>query len=119
LNDLHRLAAELVLVLAVVAVVSSVVGLATHRPASRLLVVQLAWVGSLSTVAAVLGLAVLAGGPGPQDPLHLVYGALAVGAMPVAAMFGAGRPERQQLIVSLIAGIVLLILVLRLFQTGG
>jgi hypothetical protein len=60
----------------------------------------------------------LIGGPGVDDGLHLVYGALAVAALPVAAIYAAGHPLRRRLATWTVAGVVLLILMLRLFQTG-
>ncbi len=50
--------------------------------------------------------------------LHVVYGALAVGLVPGAAIVAGGRTRPRQTIVWAVAGIVLVILILRLFQTG-
>lgn len=70
-------------------------------------------------LTAVLGIAAAISVHLPQDLLHLVYGALAVGVLPGAAIVASGRTGPRQSVVWAIAGIVLLILVLRLFQTGG
>ena len=49
----------------------------------------------------------------------LVYGVLAVSVVPGAAIVASGRTGQRQAVVWAIAGIVLVILVFRLFQTGG
>jgi hypothetical protein len=75
---------------------------------------------SVVTIAAgvIVGALLLVAGPGPSDPLHLLYGALALVALPGAALAASGRPARQRAIVLLVGSIVLIILVVRLFQTG-
>jgi len=67
----------------------------------------------------VLGVGVAITDHVPRDPLHIVYGALAVGVVPGAALVAGGRADPRRTVVWAIAGIVLCILVLRLFQTGG
>jgi hypothetical protein len=77
------------------------------------------WAGLVVTLAALAGIVVaVADGP-PGDPLHLVYGVLAVAALPGAAIIVRGRTERAQTLVWGMAGLVLAILVLRLFQTSA
>lgn len=78
-----------------------------------------AWTALAVTVSALVGVIVaLADGP-PADPLHIVYGLLAIAALPGAAVIARGRTERAGSVVWAIAGVVLLILVLRSFQTSA
>ena len=67
----------------------------------------------------MLGLGVAITDHIPRDPLHIVYGALAVGVVPGAAIVAGERTDVRRTVIWAIAGIVLAILVLRLFQTGG
>jgi hypothetical protein len=77
------------------------------------------WAGLVVVLAALAGIVVaLADGP-PADPLHLVYGVLAVASLPGAALIARGRTERAESVVWAISGVVLVILVLRLFQTSA
>ena len=119
MNDLHRLAAEVALVLALLAVGWSALALARGRPLSQLAIANLAWVALIAIVAALLGLVVLATGSGPHDALHLVYAALAIVALPLTAWVAAGRAARQRTVAGFVGSLVELILVVRLFQTGG
>lgn len=64
------------------------------------------------------GLGLMAGGARPREPLHFVYAALALAALPVANSF-AGRWEPRRLAVAtLLAALVVLAVVARLFGTG-
>ncbi len=89
-------------------------GRAGGRP--YLATVVLVVLGALA--AAVLGLVLLAGGPGPGDPLHLVYGVIAVAALPVAVLAAAGRRPRTQSLVLLAGALVEVGVLVRLVQTG-
>ena len=96
------------------------VGLVVARRApGPLFRVNLIWVEVVVAAAAAVGGLFLLTGGGPQDALHTLYGVLAVAALPIAASYAGGRSDRQAAVTWLIATIVLLILVLRLFQTGG
>jgi hypothetical protein len=96
-------------------------GRADHRFAvDRIILGLLAVVG----VAEVLGLIVLAGGNGPSDPLHLVYGVAALVAIPIAWTW-AGRAARDVAVARTrrdawlaVAATVMLGIELRLFMTG-
>jgi hypothetical protein len=70
-------------------------------------------------VAALLGVGAALVDHFPHDLLHPVYGVLAVSVIPGAAFIAGGRTGQRQGVVWAIAGIVLVILVFRLFQTGG
>ncbi len=111
--------AEVALALALLAAAWSLVLLVTRRPPGRFFTVNLAWTVGALVVAAALGLLVLLVLGGPHDALHLLYGVLALAALPLTAMVAAQRPARQQPLVRAVGTIVLLILVLRLFQTAG
>jgi hypothetical protein len=72
-----------------------------------------------TALAAVLGLGVLVGSRPPADGLHLVYGAAAVLAVPVArAIAGARRSGRLGWWLAA-GGLVTLGALLRLWATGG
>lgn len=118
MTELHRLLGQLVLVLAVLSAVWSAVLVVRGRWGGPLFIVNLGWTVAAALLSALVGVPLLAGGPGPSDPLHLLYGALAVAALPGAALVALGRPPRERAIVMLIGTVVLLIVVLRLFQTG-
>jgi hypothetical protein len=118
LSDLHRLVAEVALALGVLTTGWALLLLAVRREPGALFFANVVWTVGLIALAALLGLATLIGGPGLKDGLHLVYGVLAVAALPVGAFYAAGHPLRRRLATWTLAGVVLLILLLRLFQTG-
>jgi hypothetical protein len=68
------------------------------------------------TVAGGLGL--LLGGARPRELLHFVYAVLAIGAVPVATSVSARWGARRQALVSLLAALVAIVAILRLFATG-
>jgi hypothetical protein len=77
------------------------------------------WTFLVVGATGLLGLAVAIGEHPPRDGLHVVYGLLGAATLPGAFVVASGRTERQRSLVWAIAGIVMAILVLRLFQTGG
>ena len=116
--EIHGLLAQVVLVLTLLSGAWAAVLVARGTAGGRFFVVNLGWtVGGIALAAIVGGLLLVTGTP-PADSLHLLYGALALVALPGAAQVASGRPTRQRMTVMLIGSIVLLILVLRLFQTG-
>ena len=116
---MHGLAAQVALVLALVIAGSAIALAITRRPIGSFFVAGVLWTGIVVGLTAALGIWSAITDHAPHDPLHLVYGALAVGLVPGAAMVARGRGGPQQMVIWAIAGIVLVILVLRLFQTGG
>jgi hypothetical protein len=77
----------------------------------------------LLAAAGLVGMARLIDGSHPADPLHLLYGPAAVICLPVAILIGArasaGRASRLRRDAwTVLGGIVLLGLGLRLFATG-
>jgi hypothetical protein len=115
----HGLAAQVALVLAVIVAGSATILALTRRAAGSFFLAGVLWTGLVAGVAAVLGVAVAVSDHPPRDPLHIVYGALAVGLVPGAAIVAGGRTAARRTIVWAIAGTVLVILIVRLFQTGG
>jgi hypothetical protein len=78
-------------------------------------------VGITTVVIAIVAVAGLitavVSGP-PVDVLHWLYGALALAALPIAALVGARRPAREQALVLLVGAIALALFIVRLIQTG-
>jgi hypothetical protein len=64
------------------------------------------------------GLGILLAGGGPHEPLHFLYAILAIGALPVADSLARKASPRRRAVITLIAAIVLLVLIVRLTQTG-
>lgn len=116
---MHSLAAQVALVLALVVAGWATALAVTRRPAGSFFIAGALWTGLVVGLAAVLGIGVAATDHVPRDPLHIVYGALALGVVPGAAIVAGGRTGPRQAVVWAIAGIVLVILIMRLFQTGG
>lgn len=83
------------------------------------------WVAQLArltilvlVVASAGGLGILLAGGAPHEPLHFLYGILAVGSLPVADQLGAKAGPRRRAIITLLATVVLVVLLARLLQTG-
>lgn len=77
------------------------------------------WAGLIVALAGLVGIAVAQATALPRDPLHIVYGILAVGRRAGTAIAAGGRVGRGRAVAWAFGGIVLLILVMRPFQTGG
>lgn len=118
MSELHRLGGQLALALAVVGLAWSLVLLALRAEPGRLFAANLVWLGLAIVASAGIGALMLLAGGSPRDGLHLLYGVLAVGALPATLLLVEGRP-RQRSAIRAIAGLVLVILLLRLFETGG
>ncbi|KRT62367.1 MAG: hypothetical protein XU10_C0030G0017 [Chloroflexi bacterium CSP1-4] len=119
MSDLHRLAAELGLALGLLSTAWAAFLLVARRQPSQLFFINLAWTTVVLAVAGLLGGLMAVTGAGPRDILHIVYGVFAVATIPVAAFAAAGREPGRRRATWTIAGVVLVILVLRLFQTGA
>ncbi|MHB8398894.1 MAG: hypothetical protein ACYDCI_08180 [Candidatus Limnocylindrales bacterium] len=115
----HALVGQVAIALAIGAAVWSVGLLVTRRTPGTLYLVNLLWVFLAVAVAALMGAGTLVSGSPLHDPLHLVYGLLALGILPGTMLFASGRDARGRTIVGAVGAIVLLILLARLFQTGG
>jgi hypothetical protein len=118
-SELHRLAAELGLALGLLSTAWAAFLLVTRRDPSQLFFINVAWTTVVLTVAGMLGGLTALGGAGLRDGLHIVYGVFAVVTVPVAAFAAAGQEPGRRRATWTIAGVVLVILVLRLFQTGA
>ncbi len=117
--DLHGLAARLVLLLVLIGAGWAVALALTRRDAGPMLYGELVWVvGTLLVTGLVGSLVALTVAP-PSDSLHVLYGVLAVAALPGAALVARDRPATQRVPILAIALVILAILVVRLFQTGG
>jgi hypothetical protein len=118
--EVHGLLARVTLVLVLMTAAWSGAILVTGRPIRPALVGGLVWVVLLLAGTALLGAVVAITAHAPKDPLHLVYGTLAVVVMPGAwSIARAGHDSRRRVIVLAAASVVQIILVVRLFQTGG
>ncbi len=90
-------------------------GVIDHRFAVDRLILA---VTGIVAIEGVLGIVIALSKRGPTDPLHLLYGLLALVAMPVGRwLAGAWRDSRRDLWV-VVAAVILLGLELRLFATG-
>jgi hypothetical protein len=118
-SQAHALVGLLAVALGVVAVLWSSGLLLLRRPPGTLFLGSLIWLVAVIGLAAILGAATALSSAPPGDPLHIVYGVLALAVLPGAAFVASGRTGRQQAIVATIAAVVLTILLFRLLQTGG
>jgi hypothetical protein len=115
----HLLVAQLALVVTVVGAAWTV-GLAlTRRSAGSMTYGLLLWVILAIGAAGLIGVVMALATAPPSDPLHVLYGLLAAGALPLTALVARDRPPRQRAAVLAIGMVVLAVLVVRLFQTGG
>ena len=119
MESLHGLVAQLALVLAVIGAAWTLGLAVARRTGGPMLYGELVWIGLAIAAAGLIGVVIALGASPPRDPLHVLYGLLAAAALPVAALVVRDRPSRQRPAVLAIAPLVLLILVVRLFQTGG
>ncbi len=74
---------------------------------------------SLLVVQALLGALIYSQGERPSEGLHLLYGAFALGAIPAVSAFAAEAPPRSRAGALAIGGLFTLVLIWRLFVTGG
>lgn len=116
--DVHRLVGIAAIVAAALAASWSAIVVATRRDAGRAYLAALGVVVAVALASALVGVLLLLTGPGPADPLHLLYGAIAVLAIPVGIWLAVGRTPRRQSVVLLLAVLVELGVTVRLLQTG-
>jgi hypothetical protein len=69
-------------------------------------------------VVAAIGLAALVSGGSPADGLHLLYGAVLIGAIPLGLSFASEALPRPRSGVLAVAGVAALLIIWRLFSTG-
>jgi hypothetical protein len=90
----------------------------TRRPPGKR-TEQLSAVGFIAVaIAAAGGLGILVGGGAPADSLHYVYAGIALVGLPLTATFTRARSPRVTAGLVFVVGLVLLVVLLRLFQTG-
>jgi hypothetical protein len=105
------------LVVAVVAIEAAIRAWRQSTPAP--------WFAQLGRIAVLLvvvtsagGLGILLAGGGPREPLHYLYAALAMGALPVTDSFARRSSPRRRALLTFVGAVVLFVLIARLFQTG-
>ncbi len=69
-------------------------------------------------LSAAAGLGMLVGGARPAELLHFVYAVLAFGALPVAASVSATWQPRRRAAATVVASLIALVVIIRLFATG-
>lgn len=118
--EFHGLAARITLALVLVISGWAVMLAVTRRSIPPILLGGLVWALIMLALSGLAGVATALAVAPPGDPLHIVYGLLAVAVLPGAwGIAGLRRDPRRTVVVLAIASVVLLILVVRLFQTGG
>lgn len=119
MSQVHGFIGMMALVLTSLAALWSVGSALAGKPPGRLFVGNLVWVViGVALAAATGGLVAVAQRP-PDDPLHVVYGVIALAVMAGAGILMVTRPEAQRSAVLSVSGIVLAILLFRLVETGG
>jgi len=69
-------------------------------------------------VTAASGLGMFVGGARPHEELHLLYAALAFAAIPVTDMLAGRLSPRARALATIVAALIGLVLIVRLFMTG-
>lgn len=116
--DVHRIVGLGGIAVAAIAVAWSVLIVVARRAADRAYLAALGVLVAVVLLAAIVGGLLLVTGSAPADPLHLLYGAIAVLAIPVGIGLAAGRTARRQSVVLFLAVLVELGVAVRLLQTG-
>lgn len=116
--DVHRLIGLAAIVAAALATLWSLLVVIARRDGGRAHLAALGIVVAVALASAVVGALLLLTGSGPGDPLHLLYGAIAVVAIPIGIWLAVGRTPRRQSVVLLLAVLVELGVTVRLLQTG-
>ena len=119
MDQLHRTLAYAVVAGVVLAVAWTAAVLVTGRwgGGEPLHSLQNAVVG-LVAITAIVGLVLLLTGHSPHDQIHLLYGFLALAALPFARSFGTRLSDRGRTALGLAGMVAIGLFVLRLFMTG-
>jgi hypothetical protein len=72
----------------------------------------------IAILQSLLGLGLLAQGHRPDDPLHYLYGVVAVLTFPTAYLWGAGGREHRDSLIFALAAIFLVGITIRAVTTG-
>jgi hypothetical protein len=89
--------------------------IATWRRIFRILLSVTAGFGVLQ---AIFGLILLASGDRPEEGLHFVYGAIVLGAIPVAYVYSDQKQVRRDIIIMAIAVVAVIGAAIRALATG-
>ncbi len=117
--EVHRFIAQVALVLAALGAAGSVISMGLRRPPGAVIAGGLIWLGIMLVVGGMVGIVIALSIQPPRDPLHVVYGLLAPGALVATAVFAAERPPERRAVPLAIGTVVVLVLVYRLFGTGA
>jgi hypothetical protein len=90
--------------------------IATWRRIFRILLSVTAGFGVLQVI---FGLLLFASGDRPAEGLHLVYGAIVLGAIPVAYVYSDQKQVRRDIIIMTIAVVLVIGATVRALATGG
>jgi hypothetical protein len=90
--------------------------IATWRRIFRILLSVTAGFGVLQ---AIFGLILFASGDRPAEGLHFVYGAIVLGAIPVAYVYSDQKQVRRDIIIMAIAVVAVIGAAVRALMTGG
>ena len=90
--------------------------IATWRRIFRILLSVTAGFGVLQ---AIFGLILFASGDRPAEGLHFVYGAIVLGAIPVAYVYSDQKQVRRDIIIMAIAVVAVIGAAVRALATGG
>jgi hypothetical protein len=112
---LAALAAVLAVLLAVVAIAAVASGHSARRALDRIILAELLVLGFAIASGGIL----LLTGHVLPDLLHLVYAAAAFGTLPIARFGLASLPPDRRRLTLLAATLILLVLFVRLLQTGS
>jgi hypothetical protein len=119
LTQIHGLVAQVALVVAVLVTVYAVALAATKRAPTPSFFGAVVWAGLVTVAAALGGIAVAVTDHPPRDPLHILYGLLAITVLPGAVLLARDRVGTARSVAWAVAGMVLVLLLVRLFQTAG
>lgn len=114
---LHHLLGTAILVAAAVYLVVALVGAWLDRWHAGIARSGAALTGLLA-IQAVIGAVVYLSGVRPADGLHLLYGVVIIGVLPLAATFASEAPPRPRTGVAAAGGALVLLLAWRLLSTG-
>src|SRR3990170_3111984 len=117
MSDVHAVAGEALLGVVVLFVLLST-GLALTRGASGWFEGVRRLVVGVVAVQAGIGVFLYLSGDRPAETLHLLYGAVAVAALPLAAGFASEAPPKARAGTLALAGVVMAGVVFRSLGTG-
>jgi hypothetical protein len=117
-HDLHVILALASLAAMVLVAAEGAVRLVSARPPGRLAAAGAGAVTILLAMTSAGGLALLLGGRRPTEWLHLVYGLLAFGLVPLADSLTSQASPRRRALARLLGALIAAVVIIRLFATG-